>query len=525
MFFSIKQKKLFAYMILFWAILAWIRLDFPITQAKSYDLYVEKQAKSDGDGSQEKPFNSISKAIKYAQDQKIEPEIFIRKGDYSESIVLPREFELYGQDQNGVVISGSVVLEHDTQIQDLTVQSALKTITIKSDADATIINCTIQNFSHIGINAQAGDGKLEVKESKIINGRGKGLYIQRGKDINLSNNLVHSNQEEGIDIRSNVNGKIQNNVIKDNRESGIELIVGSADLRITGNDIEDNGSSGIAAQFYEDFDKKGDVLVANNLIVENHKYGFDCNRPHGGSAGSGYWDDSIELRDNEFKKNKQKSINNYCNLIQAVDEDEQKDNTIVEVDSQDKQTQADQNQESDQANQGQAIDSDQKHENENDQAKMEQKINQGRIEESKKIKQVKSILNKADQINQEINNQNRLLIEQPKFNQFFLGQDLDKIKIVKKHIKTNQALLEQTNFLISDIVLEPEEDIMLRQALHQQEQSLDQSKKTLAQYQQRLTLGGLLNNSPVIQLIIIIIIFSVFGYLIFKKKLRFKKNH
>lgn len=295
--------------------------------SKDYDIYVDDSASSGGDGSSGSPFDSIEDATDAADSG---DEIYVKKGAYNESFTIPESVKLYGENRNEVIISGAIEMENKTHLEKVTVQKSNTTVTIKKDATAKISNCKIRDYYRIGIDAVAGGGKLTVVNSVIADGDGKGFYIQRGKHILIQNNEIYDNKEEGIDVRSKVDGEIRDNNSHDNGESGIEVIIGSSDVRIVGNKLRNNKASGIASQFYVDHSKKGKIEIKGNDISGNKKYGLDCNMPHGGKPKDSYWKDSIELENNTFKKNKIDSISSVCDLIDAVDEDEEKDNVIEE---------------------------------------------------------------------------------------------------------------------------------------------------------------------------------------------------
>jgi len=304
-----------------------------ITQAalaKSYDLYVDEDCdESDADGSKDKPFCSISDAIEEASKG---DEIYIAEGSYKENVSLPNRIKLIGSSESKVVIEGYVEMDDGSSIESLTVSGSSISVRVKKDASVEIDGCTVKSFTKVGIQTEIGGGSLKVEDSKIRSSKGKGLYIQAGKKIEITGNEIYDNNEEGVDIRANVSGEISNNLIYDNGESGIELIVGKSNLVVKSNSIKNNGASGIANQFYAAWSKTGDISIVSNVLSGNKKYGIDCNIPSKGaeSMSAGYWKNSISLSKNKIEKNKLASINNDCSLIKVVDEEEKKANEITE---------------------------------------------------------------------------------------------------------------------------------------------------------------------------------------------------
>ena len=299
----------------------------PIFSA-DYDLYVDADHKDEEDGSRENPFRTIKKAINKLEGKG--GKIYIKNGEYDESLILDEKIELYGESASGVVIKQGMIMEKDSSIKDLTISGGSNAINVEDGAGVEIDNCRIKNFSKIGINAYVGDGKIRIENSSIYDGGTKGMYIQRGREIELEGNRVYDNAEEGIDLREEVSGVIKNNEVYNNGESGIELVVGGSDLLIRDNQVRKNGSSGIAVQFYQEFNSSGIIKIEDNLLSRNEKYGLDCNRPSGGNPKSDYWNKALELSENVIEKNEIRSINEYCKIIRAVDDQEENTNIKIE---------------------------------------------------------------------------------------------------------------------------------------------------------------------------------------------------
>ena len=309
----------------------------PDAKAASYDYYVDKSYDGSQDGSKEKPFTNISDAIN-ADDS--DAKIFIKKGTYGENIVIGKGIDLYGENRSKVLLSGKIEMEDNSSINDLTITDVATAVLVGHDASAQINSCTIKKFGKIGVEVLSGNGKIAIKNSSIYGGQGKGIYIELGRKIEISGNDIYGNKEEGIDVRAKVNGVIKNNNIHDNGESGIEIIIGSSDVLISGNDIKKNGASGIASQFYQETKKIGAISINANTIAKNKKYGLDCALPSGGKPDSSYWGDSINLIENDMEANGMRSVSSFCHIIDAVDKieekatnktDEKEDETITAI--------------------------------------------------------------------------------------------------------------------------------------------------------------------------------------------------
>ena len=296
-----KRKIIFA-ILLFVGILI-----YPNFVLAKYDYYVDIDADSDGNGSEEKPFNEIKDALDEGGK-----EIFIKKGTYKEDIILGKGIKLKGEG-NDSIIKGSVIMKDDSSIVDLKVDGG--GVFIGKGNSVKLDNIKVTNSS-IGIETE-GNGTIKVLNSEI-SGNGKGMYIQRDKDVEIRSTVVSNNDEEGIDIRQNVDGLISGNKIKNNREGGIEVIAGGSELKISNNSIQNNKSSGIAIQYYKIANKNGALRVFNNNISSNGNHGITCKNPSGGSPGESYWTESIDMGANNITGNKEGSFSSFCKFSDDI---------------------------------------------------------------------------------------------------------------------------------------------------------------------------------------------------------------
>ena len=233
--------------------------------ADDYDIYVDADNDDDEDGGEDDPFNTIAEALAEADDG---DEIFIKEGDYDENLTIDKEVAIYGDGVGDVTINGVLTIEENVTVEDLTIEG---NITIKGNVDATFNNIVVTEADEIAINAYEGSGDVIVKNSVIKKSGTTGFYIQAGRNIVISGCTVYDNEEEGIDLRSNVDGTVSSNTVYDNGESGLEFIVGNSKLTIKNNTFKNNGSSGIAAQYYKSVDEEGNVSIASNTASGNRQ--------------------------------------------------------------------------------------------------------------------------------------------------------------------------------------------------------------------------------------------------------------
>jgi hypothetical protein len=296
-------------------------------EAVEYSLYVDGHADGSGNGSKEDPYKKIEKALGESGNGYT---IYIYDGNYDGGFDVPLGVNLYGESRDKVLISGGIRMSNETSMYNLTVTGGGTGITIEPGADVTLEKCNITRSSKIGIDMQPGNGKLTVSNSRIYK-NGKGLYVQKGNQLQLLGSTISDNREEGIDIRNKVDGVVKNSMISSNGESGIEIILGSSDMSISNSTISANAASGIAAQFYADFSKKGKVRINNNKIKNNNQYGVRCGNPSGGTPSGGYWEKSLNLDGNSFSGNDNGDIEAGCRITLDEETDEEVKKIIVQT--------------------------------------------------------------------------------------------------------------------------------------------------------------------------------------------------
>lgn len=253
-------------------------------------------------GSEKHPYKSINKAFQVVSRQKISsPVVHLKNGEYNERMEIAENAKVFGESRNGVVLKSDhslpvVVMKNNSSVANITTIGG--SAGILAEGQANIENCAVTEFKEKGIGALPSDAEITVTNSEIYNGDNKGVYIQKGRKINISGNKVHDNKGEGLDIRDKVSGIINGNEIYNNTESGIEFIVGGSILDIKENNIWDNGSNGITCQYYEESPEKGKIIIHANRIkaLDSEKYTISVKSPSGGEGRvKNYWRDSVVI--------------------------------------------------------------------------------------------------------------------------------------------------------------------------------------------------------------------------------------
>jgi hypothetical protein len=279
--------------------------------------YVDEGEHS-GDGSKDKPYRTISKALSKGCDK-----IKVAGGSYSERITIPAGVSLEGKGGK-TKIKDKVFMSDDTEVEDLSIENG--GIVVTKNAKVKINKVKIED-SHTGIEAEGG-GKVTVVNSTISH-NGKGLYLRYGTDVDLRNSKITHNKEEGVDIRANVDGIITGNAIDSNKEGGIEVIAGKSQLTISNNSIRYNKASGIAIQFYKENSGLGGLKIAGNTLIGNGNYGVDCKIPSGGNPEKNYWSKSVAFSFNKISGNGKGALAKFCKF--SVEEMQRATKTEEEI--------------------------------------------------------------------------------------------------------------------------------------------------------------------------------------------------
>lgn len=413
---------------------------FKIVKAGDYDIYVDESYDGDdSDGSSEKPYKTLEKAIEESDSQG--EKIYIKDGTYSEkNLDIPSGVEITGESKEGTIIQGStglptLIAKGNNTIKNLTITGGSHGILFEKKG--TLDSCIVKNASKDGVNFYPDAKDITVRNSTITK-NGKGFYAQKNSSYTISNNSITSNGGEGIDIRDRTDGSISGNTITSNEESGIEIIVGGSDVAIRNNTIKKNGASGIAAQFYSEASKTGEIEISKNTISNNDIYGIICKSPSGGDSSKGYYNKSLEINDNKIERNKRKSIAGACKIIEAVTEEEEKKNQTVESETAKVEPEATAEEEK--------ITEEEKAEIERvkeEERKLQEKItslnNSVSEIDSKNQKSFDSLFQVADKIKK----RNRVTL-------FFLGPDLEKVNSAKEEI----AKIEETKTALNEAATE-----------------------------------------------------------------------
>ncbi len=406
-----------------------------------------------GNGSKDKPYKAIGKAL----EEKC-TKVKVKDGKYKESITLRKGVSLEGEGDDTIVV-GKVKMNDDSSLEDVFVDDG--GVEILKNAKVNINNVRIEH-AHIGI-VTVGTGKLTVKNCKIKH-NGKGLYLQYGKDVDLQNNVIANNGEEGVDIRANVDGIINGNIIESNKEGGIEVILGKSELKIMNNSIKHNKASGIAVQFYKENSSVGSVTISGNKLVGNGNYGIDCKIPSGGRPMVDYWSKSINFGYNFVSGNGKGSLSAQCKFKN----DEIEEATLTKEEIEEKKQKQEREKKIKQE--------------EMEKQRMEEEKKQKEEEAKIKEEKIRVDLWKKDQIVQEFpeeikrchlsENDLKILKKRGRWKIFFVGPDEEMIKRYEEREKKCAGVISKMENKIGEIETDEVKRDLENNYLHKLQQQI-----------------------------------------------------
>ncbi len=230
-------------------------------KADSTGIYVDSSYYGFSDGSAEKPYRSIQKAINLAEDGDT---IYVFGGLYDESLIIDKKLKLWGS-----IEDGSSIIDYSKDIR--------YTVEINADyvefQDFKIRDSYNMKSSPIGALICIKSNNVVLQGNEISNSSSWGIYIDDGSNGNvISGNKIHF-VKNGIYISSSDTNDVFYNIIEKCSEKGI-FIDTSKNNRFYGNDIT-NCMYGIYAQYGSNFN------ISNNTISEIYYYGIYLNQING----------------------------------------------------------------------------------------------------------------------------------------------------------------------------------------------------------------------------------------------------
>ncbi len=240
----------------------WLAYD-PLTA-----IIVDDDAPDGGNGSKEKPYNTIQEAIDAADEGDT---IAVWAGSYEENVLVNKTLNLVGNGSEFVTIDGGGVGDVVKITAEwvnmsglgVTNSEVLDGAGIRAARYNRIFNNHCSN-THYGIKA-ASDCRID---SNTCENNVYGIYLSNANDGEVMNNTCYSNSDSGIALINSDYNTINNNTCYLNTQNGIHLFSSSGRNTLMNNSCYSNDLDGIR------FHKSGGSTVENNICYSNSRYGI-----------------------------------------------------------------------------------------------------------------------------------------------------------------------------------------------------------------------------------------------------------
>jgi len=313
----------------------WIGMEAIPPPRNLTEAYVLESAPEYGDGTKERPYGSIMRAL---YDVRQGGTVYIWEGMYFEHLIIRKSVNLIGNESNVTIIESGVfgdtisIQANNVTLDGINISAAkdgfyyqiARTQSISDNSclkvessNNTISNCTFYN-GQTGIWLENANNN--VIENTICTNNKYGIYLSSSKYNTISGNINSNNRDyhwgTGIYIGNNSNrNTISNNTCFANMENGIEIrssdecnaeyntcsnntigimIFRSNSTRIEYNQCIKNKESGIDVQ------RSNDVIISRNICYSNQLHGIIVS---GDSEGSGEVCRETLLRNNDCSEN------------------------------------------------------------------------------------------------------------------------------------------------------------------------------------------------------------------------------
>ncbi len=187
--------------------------------AEAGTIYVDDDAAPGGDGSLERPFTTIQKALNASENG---DEIQVLEGNYQEDLVVEKSISLVGNDSGSTRILASAghetslelranrinvtgfTLDRKTYVPD----SKRKGILITGD-NCRILDCRIYNYYRPAIHVLGARATI-IKNSSLVN-YGDALLVENAEDTTILNSSITPSVGSGIELLGSNHSLVENN--------------------------------------------------------------------------------------------------------------------------------------------------------------------------------------------------------------------------------------------------------------------------------------------------------------------------
>lgn len=250
-------------------------------EAEVREIYVNDDFYVHRDGTAERPYATINKALSEASEGDI---IYVFGGNYNETLIINKQVAIIGSiDEGNTIIDLRIRHLYTIEINADRVTLEGLNITdggnfIVSDVKGALVKVTSNNNiiqrnnitscpNGWGIYLDSSDGN--VIGNNQINGTRVGVYLSNSDTNDLFSNDINNCSSSGVELLNSNNNRMYKNKL-DKNHYGV-YSKQSTGTNISSNWINNSGQHGIA--FYLN---NQDVIV-NNTLYENHVYGIHIN--------------------------------------------------------------------------------------------------------------------------------------------------------------------------------------------------------------------------------------------------------
>ncbi|MBD2188896.1 DUF1565 domain-containing protein [Pseudanabaena mucicola] len=271
-------------------------------------LYVSPNANSNGDGSPNNPYGSITAAL--ATNPTAGTVIQLQQGVYTEATgeIFPIKLPV------GVTLRGEPTVRGINTIirgggRFLSPSFASQNIMLLADNDTRIEGITLTNPNTRGTAIWAESSKrVTLANNTFANSNREGLFLAGTADVIVNENLFKQNGANGISAVGNSTGEIRNNTFE---STGFGLAIGqNSRVNVTNNNIINNVDGIVISNLAA-------PVLRNNLITNNKRDGIVILKDRKGYPTPDLGT-STNLGNNTFKDNLGKDLNNNSGVTQVA---------------------------------------------------------------------------------------------------------------------------------------------------------------------------------------------------------------
>lgn len=241
-------------------------------------IFVDKDATGSENGTFDRPYHTISKALKNAENG---DEVRIKNGEYKENITIPKDVKLVGDSEkrSKVTIKADnddkpvVIMKDDTKLSFVTIKDGRHGVRIEEDAKAHIFNVVIRNNERDGIHIESAPRdkkhRVLIDESEIKDNGKAGIFSEKRFIVLIDSDIV-SNDGDGLDLAAGTKAWLEDNRFNDNKGSGAKLILDGASIFGKKNGFRDNKREGLEVNA---FGTQGTIELKRSAFVKNDRHG------------------------------------------------------------------------------------------------------------------------------------------------------------------------------------------------------------------------------------------------------------